>query len=802
MKIKKISTEQFAGIRGKEIELSDGVNVIYGQNESGKSTLVRLLFGLLFRDTKGRSKDIKDFESACLPAERKDGQKFDFIDGTLVLESDKGEYKLTKQWGEDPQIKLAASAGITKNRDRINKTLEEILKYGEGVYREMLLSPQSSAADNLKAVFDHKDETGKTLAEAVSEAYAESDGIATDKIEAKINEKIEELSKYWNIEKHSGVPKSDGGVREKGGTVFNAWKQFKDLEKKHYELIDIEEDSNKKSKIFSEKAAAVDELEHGYNEFLKYAESLRVLKTNEELAKRADADIAVYGRDLAAYPKAKRELENAQKLQKELLDRNTLNCYNEAKKYHDQEESLKAKLESLSCPGEDEIKRLKAAEREIPRLKNELRGMNIAAKLKTLGGNSVKITSALTGEEIKLDGENAVITEAVRIEIPGVMEMELAPANVNIDEVNEKISGLKNSMTEIFAKYGCKTIGEIEELAKNYNSLKLELAAAENNFKTAVKVESSDYAELENAAKAVKDPDTVRTMEQIADDIAKFASGQSIEGFIGAKQTDLDRFVENYGSMDGLNERIKKRTDEFEAAKREIAAAGNVPEEYKNITDIDAAKTIMKTKVDNARIEKENALKAKIEAEASLAEFINKYGDDLSETVQMAEKDFRDTEELLKNWLHIRDVLTEQRGTIKSNPLQDLAKHFAENLKVISAGSVDAEFTDPGKPNFEITSKDYKLDFAKLSDGTRETVYLAFRLAVLDHLFPDGGGVMVLDDPLNDMDAGRVDKACEIIKKSAGRHQIIFLTCREEYAAKLGAANVITLNSADNSAAL
>ena len=52
MIIKEISTEQFAGIRNKKIELTDGINVVFGENESGKSTLVNILSRTLFHDIK------------------------------------------------------------------------------------------------------------------------------------------------------------------------------------------------------------------------------------------------------------------------------------------------------------------------------------------------------------------------------------------------------------------------------------------------------------------------------------------------------------------------------------------------------------------------------------------------------------------------------------------------------------------------------------------------------------------------------------------------------------------------------
>ena len=176
MKLKKVSTEQFAGIRDKEITFSDGVNVVYGKNESGKSTLVNLISGILFRNAKIDGRRDKDFKESAFPAERKDGKHFGSIDGTAVIEAADGDYKLIKEWGDDAVSKLSTPDGVIKNQEQINEVLGGILGYGEGVYREMLLSPQSSAADNLKNILDRKDtETRKTLAETVSEAFAESD---------------------------------------------------------------------------------------------------------------------------------------------------------------------------------------------------------------------------------------------------------------------------------------------------------------------------------------------------------------------------------------------------------------------------------------------------------------------------------------------------------------------------------------------------------------------------------------------------------------------------------------------------
>ena len=88
-----------------------------------------------------------------------------------------------------------------------------------------------------------------------------------------------------------------------------------------------------------------------------------------------------------------------------------------------------------------------------------------------------------------------------------------------------------------------------------------------------------------------------------------------------------------------------------------------------------------------------------------------------------------------------------------------------------------------------IYSDNKLLDYGKLSESTKGTVSLAFRLAVLDHLFPESG-VIVFDDLFSDMDADRTAQSCELIKEYAQRHQVIFLTCKEKYLDSLSGNHV------------
>ncbi len=63
MKIQNIKINNFGKLSNKEINLSDGINVIYGENESGKSTLLKFIMGMFYGLSKNKNgRFIPDFQ--------------------------------------------------------------------------------------------------------------------------------------------------------------------------------------------------------------------------------------------------------------------------------------------------------------------------------------------------------------------------------------------------------------------------------------------------------------------------------------------------------------------------------------------------------------------------------------------------------------------------------------------------------------------------------------------------------------------------------------------------------------------
>ncbi len=63
MQINNLKINGFGNLKNKEINFSENINLIYGQNESGKSTLLKFIIGMFYGSSKNkRGKEISDLE--------------------------------------------------------------------------------------------------------------------------------------------------------------------------------------------------------------------------------------------------------------------------------------------------------------------------------------------------------------------------------------------------------------------------------------------------------------------------------------------------------------------------------------------------------------------------------------------------------------------------------------------------------------------------------------------------------------------------------------------------------------------
>lgn len=793
MKITKISCEQFAGTRDRDISLTDGINLIYGKNESGKSTLVNILSRTLFQNSKIDGRKDKDFMNAYFPSTRKGSSiTADSADGKVTFETGSGKYTLSKTWGADPRCSLSTTDGLLRDQAKIDEILKKELIYGEGVYKDMLLSPQDNTQAALQTIIDaSKDSDAKReIADAVSQAFSESGGISMDAIEQAIDERIDVIEgKHWDFENE--MPARKAGRWASGlGEILKAYYELKDTQKVLDDISDLEEKVSAAEEKFTTEDKSMNKAEEAYNQFNMFSTRLALQAKSREVKGQISEQIKKLERVSKEWPKFNEELTKAQELQDELNNCRLKEQYNDAKEIKEKINSLTSELAKQDCPSDKEIAQVRGAEKQISKLENSLCSMNITAAVDMIGNNQIEITSLLTGEPIELSDGLASITEAVKISILGIMEMTLAPADVNITAIEAEIATQRGIKDSIFDKYEVKSVEELSELANEIHNKETELR--QKSERLMVVLNGADYDELEKKASEI--PSELREMEEINDDIVELCQDDNVSIFITAKKTTIETYENEYKSISMLEENISDLKEKLQKEKDSLPNVDDIPEEYLTIASPESYLKGLKLDLDNIRHEREEALTDKTTAVVNLENYLEKLSDDPQADRDESERKFNEKKELLAHWKHIKEVFQKMKNEIHDNPMQDIADSFTSYLSVISGGRVSSEFPDADKLNMNIYSDNNLIDYAKLSEGTKETVSLAFRLAVLDHLFPEGGGVIVFDDPFTDMDAERTAQSCQLIKECAKKHQVIFLTCKDEYFDSLG-GNQINLSA-------
>lgn len=779
MRIKEVACQQFAGIQNRRVSLEPGINVVFGPNESGKSTLVNLISRTLFQNAKIDGRKDKDFKEQCFPSAKRGRRAVgDFIDGEITLEAGEECYTLKKEWGSDPRCTLSTPDGLIRKQETIDGEMKQLLLYGEGVYSELLLTPQGNVAESLKNLLKNDEKTpGKTeLLEVISQVFAESDGISMDAIGSAIQGKIADIAgKHWD-EAH-GAPVRKAGRWSAGlGSILTAYYAVEDAKSLCDSLKKKEDAVFAARKNFQSCDSAYTQAKEEYKRFRAVSHQLILRETRKQQQENLEERLKKLSDDTKAWEKAEDALGKAEQLQKERAQRETLEQYQAVLAIQKELEAVDQSILEGDCPTDEEIRRAEKALREIQKLENKLCGMNLTADVTVHDGHELQIRSVRTGCLLEPEKGKVSLTEAVTITIPGVMDMVLAPANVDVQKTEAEIQRLRADVAAIFGRYEVDSLEALQEYANRYQDIQSQVKDIQGRLEQVLA-----GRRLEELHAAVSD--NVRPGEAILADIQALCGKTALDIYVALQKAKNDGYIKDYGTMEALKEREKDCAEELKALQAQTEES--IPGEYQAIRNPEEYLKKLQDTVETKQNLRDTANSNKTGAEKELEMMQERLEEDPEQQLQEAQRVFEETKSLLAHWRHIQGVFEDAKESLQANPTAGLAQSFAQYLSRISDGSVQGEMPDGEKLDTALYSKDRLLDYGKLSEGTKDTVALAYRLAVLDQLFPEGGGIIVLDDSFTDMDAQRTAQSVELVKECAQRHQVIFLTCKEDLARQL-----------------
>ena len=120
MKLLKYSNERYAGMRDQDVNFKPGMNVIIGDNETGKSTMISGIYDTLLRASKTDKRKDKEFIARSFPAGGGSS-----IDGKVKFDIDGQEYTVKKEWeksGKDYRSTFITESTGDKDKKDQKKT--------------------------------------------------------------------------------------------------------------------------------------------------------------------------------------------------------------------------------------------------------------------------------------------------------------------------------------------------------------------------------------------------------------------------------------------------------------------------------------------------------------------------------------------------------------------------------------------------------------------------------------------------------------------------------------------------------
>lgn len=753
MKFEKLTVGSFGKLEDREFVLSEGLNIIYGKNESGKSTLSAFIKYILYGFSSQKSRSVQSNDKLKYLS-WKTATAFGSAELSVSGNSDsaKQHYRIERVNASKSTVKVTDGNG--KECVFGKEPGECLLGVDEASFVKMAFIRQTDvSADKMSGISDHIQNT----------VYSADETVDIEKARKK-------LSDYRNA--YRGKARKTGRYYELEEKISALKRDFADASEKHKALLEAEaklEETRQNIEQHSEKLKTLDSE-------LKNIEAFEAKKLLEKIAEAKNALEKAQAKHLSA----KSEFEFFKNINSDEAFNAVNNLESAYNNYLSAEKELEAAKDELA--GAESERKSKEKDNSV------LARAHAHARF---DGSAIPNIEALKTASDKLESGKklAIIFAALMFAAAAVVGafgkflfvgmqkpehyfIPLCAGFAAAGIVFSVLAAVKaKKVSSLFLAHGFENKADFSSFAKDFpeaQSRLTEYSARENVLICEVQKKTNIS---ENAKKQLE-----KILSALA--LALIFSESSDTGF---------------SSKAELINKLKNSVSRFKAAENELFKAQSLYNgicESKNITELeDAAKAfthiperekaaVMREKDYYSLALKNLEAKEKdfIRRAAAPASSFRKPSEILSEKIA--------TEALLANAAQNADAaetaleaLDAACDDLKSSVSPRIAKRAGELFSIFTDGKysslqISHEF------EMGISDSGMNRESGYLSQGTQDAAYLALRIAMCEVLFAEKP-VIVLDEAFAYIDDERLNSIIAALSKLSKDFQILIFTCHE-----------------------
>ena len=805
MIISRITLSPFAGITNLDLSFTDGLNVILGANETGKTTLFHALYNVMFTEAKLTPGRFKKLMTRFLPIGGGD---------TIVVElhfkHENTDHYLRRKWGPSAEAELKLPSGnIISDESTIAEYLGVCLSASEGTYRAVLMIKQTGLAGTLDTLKREHKETVKSLGDILKTAVLETDGVSIEKFRDQLETQFNDYFSRWGPAKN--YPEGGRGIekpwKKQVGLILQAYYDKESVRVAFEKACQVEEAIDRVNQKIAEAKKERDEIDRYVATNKKAAGDAQERKTLMVQIENVCKDLAEYkkiNRDWPVREKTLQDLKNKlpdqgekvedlrqKKIQAERAEKKRKNVekYKTVSARKKQVENAEKNLKFAQALTEEDLNAIDGAFKQLSLLKTELEAGKLSVFFEAKKSVTLSVTKDLEDprKESLKPGESQSFEAGGRLRLDHPdWGMEVTTGEGDFTDLVQKIAAADKALDELLKKHNVTFLEEAKKIHSAYETCCQALKTAQDNLEN--ELGDTTLEELESSIKDVVELPDVETLAEVVEKLVNSENQlKSMNTDLAQQQKVLDEYQKKYKDPDLL---LNTMTDAIQKEKdfnTKLDALSPLPKGVENVEVF-----IQEYKQKQTELTQLNEDLKKLEIERAGIHPPDQSSEELQKQLDELIEQFDIVLRKGKAILRVREVADELSKHLDQQAFVGLK----QDIEGFIAGMTDKRYEEikinESLPTGFVRSDGNILETDLLSTGTLDVLGLALRLSMANYFLQDQKAFLVMDDPLVDMDSSRQLNAANLLKEYSKTKQLIIFTCHPSHADLLG-GNRITI---------